>query len=102
VPVGIIHLPITIGPITLMTPCFVINKDFSYNLLLGRPWIHCMCVVPSTLYQYVKLNYQGKIYVIPRDPDPLAYYQASAPLNCYRPSHKVITSLNIENYNLNH
>ena len=34
--------------------CYVIDADTSYNLLLGRPWIHANWIVPSTLYQYFK------------------------------------------------
>jgi len=34
--------------------CYVIDVDISYNLLLGRPWIHCNSIVPSTLHQVMK------------------------------------------------
>jgi len=30
--------------------CYVIDADTSYNLLLGRPWIHANWIVPSTLH----------------------------------------------------
>jgi len=34
--------------------CYVIGADTSYNLLLGRSWIHANLIVPSTLHQYLK------------------------------------------------
>jgi len=34
--------------------CYVIDADTSYNLLLGRPWIHANWIVPSTLHQCFK------------------------------------------------
>jgi len=34
--------------------CYVIDADTSYNLLLGRPWIHSNWIVPSTLHQCFK------------------------------------------------
>ena len=34
--------------------CYVITADTSYNLLLGRPWIHCNAIIPSTLHQVMK------------------------------------------------
>ena len=33
---------------------YVIDADTSYNLLLGRPWIHANWIVPSTLHQCFK------------------------------------------------
>ncbi|XP_070045806.1 uncharacterized protein [Nicotiana tomentosiformis] len=32
----------------------VIDTDMVYNVILGRPWIHDMDVVPSTLHQVIK------------------------------------------------
>jgi len=34
--------------------CYIIDADTSYNLLLGRPWIHNNWIVPSTLHQCFK------------------------------------------------
>ncbi|XP_070015829.1 uncharacterized protein [Nicotiana sylvestris] len=36
------------------TKFHVIEGDMRYNALLGRPWIHNMRAVPSTLYQMMK------------------------------------------------
>jgi len=34
--------------------CYVIDADTSYNMLLGRPWIHDNWIIPSTLHQCFK------------------------------------------------
>ena len=36
------------------TMFYVIEGDMKYNALLGRPWIHSMKAVPSTLHQLLK------------------------------------------------
>ncbi|XP_019262411.1 PREDICTED: uncharacterized protein LOC109240235 [Nicotiana attenuata] len=36
----------------------VIDTDMAYNMILGRPWIHDMDVVPSTLHQVIKFTSQ--------------------------------------------
>ncbi|XP_070021350.1 uncharacterized protein [Nicotiana sylvestris] len=33
----------------------VVEMEMAYNMILGRPWIHEMDVVPSTLHQVIKL-----------------------------------------------
>jgi len=40
---------------------FVINADTSYNLLLGRPWIHRNSIIPSTLHQVMKYANEGVV-----------------------------------------
>ena len=55
----------TIGEISLMTFAAGINAlvkfqvmdcPTTYNALLGRPWIHQMKAVPSTLHQSIKFS----------------------------------------------
>ena len=36
----------------------------SYNMLLGRPWIHSLNAVSSTLHQKVRIPYEGRIATI--------------------------------------
>nr|XP_009601803.1 uncharacterized protein LOC104097011 [Nicotiana tomentosiformis] len=45
----------------------VIDADMTYNIILGRPWIHDMDVVPSTLHQVIKFSSQWGIRRIRRD-----------------------------------
>ena len=43
----------------------MIDVDTSYNLLLGRPWIHRNSIVPSTLHQVMKyIDGSGKIQTL--------------------------------------
>jgi hypothetical protein len=57
---GLIMLPIRMGPIVKNTFCQVLDQDFSYNILLGHPWIHDMQAVPSTYHQCLKFPYDGQ------------------------------------------
>jgi len=49
-----IKLKCQIGNLRSDVMCYVIDVDTSYNLLLGRPWIHRNFIVPSTLHQVMK------------------------------------------------
>ena len=53
---GEIYLIVTIGPTEFGITFQVIDMDTSYNLLMGRPWIHMARAVPSTLHQVVKFE----------------------------------------------
>jgi len=48
-PLGKIRLFCRIGDLKSKVTCYVIDADTSYNLLLGRPWIHANWIAPSTL-----------------------------------------------------
>ncbi|XP_070014670.1 uncharacterized protein [Nicotiana sylvestris] len=45
----------------------VVEMDMAYNMILGRPWIHEMDVVPSTLHQVIKFPSQWGIWQIRGD-----------------------------------
>jgi len=45
----------------------VIDADMAYNIILGRPWIHDMDVVPSILHQVIKFPSQWGIHQIRGD-----------------------------------
>ena len=51
---GKIHLWCQIRYLKLEVMYNVIDADTSYNLLLGRPWIHVNWIVPSMLHQCFK------------------------------------------------
>ncbi|XP_070045881.1 uncharacterized protein [Nicotiana tomentosiformis] len=55
-----IRLGITIEDMQLIAWLHVIDAKTSYNVLLGRPWIHENKVVPSTYYQCLKY-YEGEV-----------------------------------------
>ena len=47
---GEIEIEVQIGPCAFNMEFQVIDISPSYNCLLGRPWIHIVGVVPSTLH----------------------------------------------------
>ncbi|XP_070015527.1 uncharacterized protein [Nicotiana sylvestris] len=56
-------------------------RAVSYNLLLGRPWIHTAKAVPSTLHQMVKFEWdRQEIFVVHGEDNLYAHRDASVPL----------------------
>ncbi|XP_056843217.1 uncharacterized protein LOC130495743 [Raphanus sativus] len=51
---GEVLLPVYAEGVNQATKFLVVDCPSSYNVILGRPWIHDMGVVPSTLHQLVK------------------------------------------------
>ena len=51
---GEIELAIGIGPMFFMVNFQVIKVDSPYNMLLGRPWLHALGAVTSTLHRRLK------------------------------------------------
>lgn len=64
---GLVSLPIRVGPMERDVIFQVLDLHLSYNILLGRPWIHEMKVVPSTYHQCLKFPYNGVTVSIPTD-----------------------------------
>ncbi|XP_075093115.1 uncharacterized protein LOC142172928 isoform X2 [Nicotiana tabacum] len=62
--VGDIVLELTIGPVEFTMEFQVLDVAVSYNLLLGRPWIHAAKAVPSTLHQMVKFEWDRQDVVL--------------------------------------
>jgi len=61
-PMGKIKLKCQIRNLRSEVTCYVIDVNTSYNLLLGRPWIHRNSIIPSTLHQVMKyINGSGKV-----------------------------------------
>ncbi|XP_019262922.1 PREDICTED: uncharacterized protein LOC109240708 [Nicotiana attenuata] len=55
---------LTIGPVEFTMEFQVLNVAVSYNLLLGRPWIHAAKAVLSTLHQMVKFEWDRQEIVV--------------------------------------
>ncbi|XP_070005528.1 uncharacterized protein [Nicotiana sylvestris] len=49
-----ITLHFLVGGITLETTFHIMDQDTTYNAIIGRPWIHTMRSIPSSLYQVIK------------------------------------------------
>ncbi|XP_050874907.1 uncharacterized protein LOC127078504 [Lathyrus oleraceus] len=59
-----VDLPMTIGPHTFQITFQVMDIHASYSFLLGRPWIHEVVVVTSTLHQRLKFVRKGKLVTV--------------------------------------
>ena len=47
----------------------VLRIQSSFNLLIGRPWIHKEGAIPSSLHQKLKFIHEGRIITIRFDRD---------------------------------
>ncbi|KAL4194810.1 hypothetical protein AMTRI_Chr05g61390 [Amborella trichopoda] len=61
---GTIRLCLKIDGLNNYAQFHVINTNTSYNVLLGRPWLHDQGVVPSTLHQYFKYSRDGRQHMV--------------------------------------
>jgi predicted aspartyl protease len=50
---GVLSVDLTIGNKTIPTSFFILNSKSTYNVLLGRDWIHANCCIPSIMHQCV-------------------------------------------------
>ena len=62
--IGAVNLDIQVGPAEFNVEFQVLDINTSYNLLLGRPFIHMAGVVPSTLHQLMKFVWKDQELVI--------------------------------------
>ena len=56
IPQGQISLPVTMEGKEVIVTFIVINTFSPYTAILGRPWIHAMGAIPSTLHMKVKFR----------------------------------------------
>ncbi|KAL0434026.1 UNVERIFIED_CONTAM: hypothetical protein Slati_2736900 [Sesamum latifolium] len=68
--VGIIRLQLTMEDMVSTALFHVIDAKTSYNMLLGRPWLHESVVVPSTWHQYFKYCRNGIVKKVLGDSKP--------------------------------
>nr|XP_009613847.1 uncharacterized protein LOC104106897 [Nicotiana tomentosiformis] len=61
---GEITLPVNTTETIQETKFYVIKEDMTYNVLFGRPWIHNMRTVPSTLHRALKFPTLGGIKTV--------------------------------------
>ncbi|XP_009786831.2 uncharacterized protein LOC142163072 [Nicotiana tabacum] len=57
---GEITLPVLASGVTMENTFHIMDQDTAYNAIIGRPWIHVMKVVPSSLYQVIKFPTPGE------------------------------------------
>ena len=66
---GTLNTHVIIGPVIYSILFQVLRIQSSFNLLLGRPWIHEAGAIPSSLHQKVKFIHEGRIITIQSDRD---------------------------------
>ena len=66
--VGLVNLTIATGPIERKVNFQIVDIEASFNILLGRPWIHASKAVTSTLHQKIKIPLNGKVVTITSSP----------------------------------
>ena len=64
---GTVTLDLTIGPMIKKVEFQVLNIASCFNMLIGRPWIHDIEAVPSSLYKKVQFWHEGAIVTIHSD-----------------------------------
>ncbi|XP_019252806.1 PREDICTED: uncharacterized protein LOC109231613 [Nicotiana attenuata] len=77
--IGDIMLELTIGLVEFTMEFQVLDVAVSYNLLLGRPWIHVAKAVPSSLHQMAKFKWDRQEIVVHGDENLCAYNDTSVP-----------------------
>ena len=66
---GTLTAHVMIGPVRYSVLFQVLRIRSSFNLLLGRPWIHEVGAIPSYLHQKVKFMHEERIITIQYDRD---------------------------------
>ncbi|XP_056850766.1 uncharacterized protein LOC130500083 [Raphanus sativus] len=75
---GEVLLPAYAEGINQATKFLVVDCPSSYNVMLGRPWVHDMGAVPSTLHQLVKFPTPWGIKAVKGDQEnAMSYYQTT-------------------------
>ena len=64
-----------IGPVSYSIVFQVLRIQSSFNLLLGRSWIHEAGAIPSSLHQKVKFIHEGRIITIQSNRDIITSYE---------------------------
>nr|XP_027102928.1 uncharacterized protein LOC113724201 [Coffea arabica] len=68
--IGLIRLELLIGELSSSALFHIIEAKTSYNMLLGRPWIHENEIIPSTLHQCFKYCRDGIVKKVIADNKP--------------------------------
>ena len=78
--IGMVTLPLIIGPAEFEVEFQVLDVPACFNLLLGRPWIHPNGAIPSSLHQKVKFPYKGSIVTLQGDYELAASQMSRIPI----------------------
>ena len=61
---GTLEIELLIGPATFVTVFQILRIPTSFNMFLGRPWIHRAGAIPSSLHQKVKFIHEGQVVTV--------------------------------------
>ena len=61
---GTFEVPCKTGLVNATVVFHVLNIPTSYNLLLGKAWMHPLGIMPSTLHQKLRLSWKDGILTI--------------------------------------
>ena len=61
---GTLEIELLIGLATFVAMFQVLRIPTSFNLLVGRPWMHRVGAIPFSLYQKVKFIHDGRAIVV--------------------------------------
>ena len=64
VPKGQIRLPVQTGTNVVEVDFIVVEAFFPYMAIMGRPWLHFLGTISSTLHQKVKYHFGGQVLEI--------------------------------------
>ncbi|XP_070049814.1 uncharacterized protein [Nicotiana tomentosiformis] len=78
--IGEINLNLQMGPTWFDVEFQVLDISATYNLLLGRPWIHVVGVVASTLHQAMKFEWNHQEVIIHGDGSNPIYTNQTVPV----------------------
>ncbi|PKI73237.1 hypothetical protein CRG98_006372 [Punica granatum] len=76
---GEIDLLIDVGPCPFSVTFQILEIPNAFNLLLGRPWIHPVGAVPSSLHQKLKFFVEGKLITVNGEEDYAVYKETAVP-----------------------
>ncbi|XP_074298824.1 uncharacterized protein LOC141629772 [Silene latifolia] len=65
---GLVTLSVNVGKVERKVNFQVIDVASSFNILLGRPWIHTAGAVSSTLHRKIKIPLKGEVVTIDATP----------------------------------
>ena len=64
VPKGQIRLPVQAGTVVVKVDFIVVDAFSPYTAIMGRPWLHSLGAISSTLHQKVKYPSRGQVLEI--------------------------------------
>ena len=76
--IGEVSLNIMVGPANFEMSFQVVDIKSTFNLILGRPWLHAHKVVPSSLHQCLKFVYNNEMVVVMAEPEMVIPIEAGS------------------------